>query len=1209
MTRETAHDGLLTRFADLFIREDQRADPDSHRRARTVVGACVIVVPFSILFGLSHRARLPPEIAGIVSGFVLGCAPASLLTLPLIRFSRRPEFASSLVLGYCFIALCVLSFFLGGPQSAQLYWLVCIPVPAMLMAGPRAGAFWLAMCLLVMGVFYGAQLHGFEFPSSLPAEQLQGKWLNTICAVTLSLFGQLWIYASNQQAAFKTLSKANLDLAAARDAADAANRSKSEFLGNVSHEIRTPMTAVLGFASLLLGRSGTVPAIRRQVSALQTIRRNGQHLLEIINDILDLSKLEAGKFEVTAARFSLVELMADVLSLMSARAKARGLELRVEYDGQIPASIETDPKRLKQVLINLVGNATKFTADGSIVVRMSVLPGEGRRMLRFEVIDTGIGLTPEQASRLFQPFSQADSSTTRRYGGTGLGLSISRRLCELMGGTIGVEAELGVGSCFTVELPIGELAGVPMLDDPLRATLVAPDMPASETAPERLEYRILLADDRDDNRQLISQLLCGAGAEVSLAEDGEIALDRVIAAEDAGRPYDVILMDIQMPRMDGISATRAIRDRGCQTPVIAVTAHAMRDERENCLAAGFDDYVSKPIDIPELFRAVAHHADPARRGDRRRLSSPMRHDPEHGYGEPVPASAPDTPADPPEEKVSANVWRQLESLLFPERLQLDLLTLARSGGVAAHALLAAGFGLFGVLAFYTGGLLSPPGYWLLLLPLGGIAMISSRAGLAWAALCILQFTSFSVLARRGFEFPNVLVGEAGALVSALSFAALTTLIVNIAYRYERAKEASLSRLTRANDALTAARDEADRANRSKSEFLANISHEIRTPMTAILGFTDLIREDWSGQEVPAAASDALVTIQRNGQHLLQVINDLLDLSKIEAGRLDVESISYSPGTVITDVMDLMRVRSDASALELSLQLETPLPERAQGDPTRLRQILVNLLGNAIKFTPAGRVELRVGLTERDSEQRLVFRVVDTGIGITAEHLSRLFQPFQQADASISREYGGTGLGLAICRRLTDLMGGSIAAESRFDSGSTFSFDLPAGDLEGVAMISDLRSQSTNGQAEAAGDRQSAPRLEGRLLLAEDGPDNQRLISLILRKAGADVEVAPNGQIAFDRIMEEQQLDCPFDAVLMDMHMPVLDGYEATRQLRNAGFMGPIIALTAHAMSEAREACITAGCDDFATKPIDRAGLIATLARVLRSRKPAAPSAK
>ncbi|HEV7733960.1 MAG TPA: ATP-binding protein [Candidatus Binatia bacterium] len=392
-------------------------------------------------------------------------------------------------------------------------------------------------------------------------------------------------------------------------------------------------------------------------------------------------------------------------------------------------------------------------------------------------------------------------------------------------------------------------------------------------------------------------------------------------------------------------------------------------------------------------------------------------------------------------------------------------------------------------------------------------------------------------------------------------------------------------------ALIEARNAAIGAAQAKSEFLANMSHEIRTPLTAILGFTGVLADPALSATDRAAH---LETIRRNGEHLLSLINDILDLSKIEAGKLTVERIACPVGELVDGVAALMDARAREKGLTFAVEYPGPVPERIRADPTRLRQILMNLLGNAIKFTePGGTVRLVVRLSD-GPPPRLRFDVVDTGIGVAPDVRERLFMPFMQADPSTSRRYGGSGLGLTISRRLARMLGGDITVESTPGQGSTFSVDVDPGALAGVPRIVPVRATAV---AIAPAPR-PAVRLDGRLLLAEDAPDNQRLITFHLRRAGADVAVAENGRVAVDMALAGE----PYDLILMDMQMPELDGYDATAELRRAGYRGPIIALTAHAMDGDREKCLHAGCDDFATKPIDRDALLALVRRHLDERR-------
>ncbi len=395
-----------------------------------------------------------------------------------------------------------------------------------------------------------------------------------------------------------------------------------------------------------------------------------------------------------------------------------------------------------------------------------------------------------------------------------------------------------------------------------------------------------------------------------------------------------------------------------------------------------------------------------------------------------------------------------------------------------------------------------------------------------------------------------------------------------------------------NRELVHARDAAEAANRSKTLFLANISHELRTPMTAIIGYTEELQLHLADLPAGSPERDALETIRRNAQHLVVIIGDLLDMSKIEAGKLTVERIATEPLRVVDDVVTLLRPKAAAKGLTLTCELATPMPTTVATDPLRLRQILLNLTDNAIKFTKTGGV--RVVLSLAPHEPRLVVAVHDTGVGIDADAVPRLFRPFEQADLSTTRRFGGTGLGLAISRQLAVLLGGSIDVDSRVGHGTCFTVSVATGALDGVSFATTLPARPADETA-AAVVRTAVTR--ARILVAEDGRDNQHLLQRILQRAGYDAELVHDGVQCVQRL---QQADPPVDLVLMDMQMPNLDGVAATAQLRAAGCTLPIVALTANAMQGDQDECRRAGCDAFLTKPIDRDQLLQTIARLVRN---------
>lgn len=388
------------------------------------------------------------------------------------------------------------------------------------------------------------------------------------------------------------------ELKTAKIEAEVANETKSAFLANMSHEIRTPLGAVIGFSELL-AKDNISPAERAHT--IEIIKRNGRLVSTIINDILDLSKVEAGKMEIERVSINLMETVNNIAALLNLEATGKGIQLNVYSDPLIPKSIKTDPTRLRQILFNVVGNAIKFTQKGSVNVKIG--RGSDPAQIEFTIQDTGTGIAAEQAKRLFSPFTQADVTTTRKFGGTGLGLVLSKTFANALGGDAQLaQSQLGTGSTFIITIEHEQT------DDKFLAnTQTDENRPAKVQTPRNFDkvgeltgQTILVVDDSPDNLALVKWILKMAGANVVTANNGREGIEKAISEN-----VSTVLMDLQMPEMDGYEATRELRKQGFIRPIIALTAHAMKEERKRCLESGFNEHITKPIDKKNLIQLLS----------------------------------------------------------------------------------------------------------------------------------------------------------------------------------------------------------------------------------------------------------------------------------------------------------------------------------------------------------------------------------------------------------------------------------------------------------------------------------------------------------------------------------------------------------------------------------------------------------------------------
>jgi PAS domain S-box-containing protein len=920
------------------------------------------------------------------------------------------------------------------------------------------------------------------------------------------------------------------------------DRAKTAFFSNVSHEFRTPLTLMLGPIENLLSHSDTAPLATAK-GDLEVIQRNGLRLLRLVNSLLDFSRIEAGRMQANYEPTDLAAFTAELASMFRSACEQAGLTLTVDCE-PLPETVFVDRGMWEKIVLNLLSNAFKFTFTGNITV---TLRPAGERV-ELCIRDTGTGIPAEELPRVFERFYRIENARGRTHEGSGIGLALTRELVRMHGGDIRAASNMDAGSTFTVTIPLGathlppgqiglartaastgdsahqfveeSLGWLPgdagaISDLPRTPRVADPMLPVTERQGESHELHVLVADDNADMRNYLAQIL-RERYEVEVVADGAAALRAARA-----RPPGLVLADVMMPVLDGFGLLRELRadPKTARLPVILLSARAGEESRVDGMEAGADDYLIKPFSARELLARITVHLQMARL--RRETEETLRQ-----------SSA------------------QYKTLLDQAPLGVYLVDAEfRIREINPVAL--------PVFSDIPGGVVGRD-----------FAEVMHRV---WES----QYADEVVRIFRH----TLQTGEPYFTPERAEFRVDRQTIEYYEWRADRIPLAQgrygvvcyfrdISAQVAARRTIEESREALREADRRKDEFLAMLAHELRGPLAPISNVLELVRRSYGDSPV---IQQACATMERQLAHLVRLVDDLLDISRISRNKLQLRKGNIELASVIRQAVETSRPLAERFHHEVTVTVPSE-PIWLHADSTRLVQVFCNLLNNAYKYTePGGQVWLSV--EQRDTD--VVAKVKDTGVGIPPDKLGRVFELFTQVDRSLGLAQGGLGIGLTLVKRLVQMHGGTITAFSDGVSGSEFVVRLP------------LITRTTVELPPVDGIELAHPASSRRVLIVDDDPDSAASLAMLLDSIGFETYTAHDGAEAVASAEKFRP-----DAVVLDIELPMLNGYEAAKRIREQrqGDAIVLIALTGRGQEEDRRKAKEAGFDAHLVKPVSFAEL-------------------